>query len=276
MNNNILLDRPKIRFETHLKKPQNFPFIIRQHKDHRRSTFGIHENLELLYILDGEGVVLYNDIRHSVHKGDMVVVNSYAVHQVQSQGELPVFCLIIDREFCQYNGIDPTKLHFQSIIRNDPQASMLFGAIIDAYARKDDQFHNAAFKCTVLDMLIFLCRHYSESGSECPQTTPSFNHIRSAIGYMKANFAQKITMEDIAASTGLSKFHFIREFKRFTGQTPNHYLNAIRCEHARNLLESGLYSVKEVAFLCGFTNNSYFSSVFQKYIHMLPSQIHPT
>lgn len=92
---------------------------------------------------------------------------------------------------------------------------------------------------------------------------------------MKANFAQRLTSDEIAASAGLSKFHFLREFKRITGRTPTHYLNAIRCEYARSLLKSGRYSVKEAAFLCGFTNNSYFSSVFLKYTGMLPSQVQP-
>ena len=273
MNDKILLDRPKVRFESHLVKPQDFPFVIRQHKDHRRSTFGIHESLELLCVLDGEGVVLYDDMRHSVRKGDIVVVNSYAVHQVKAEGELPVFCLIIDRAFCQYNGIDPVGLQFQSVIRDDDRATELLGQMMEAYAMQEDPFHNAAFKCAVMNMLLYLCRNYSCPGSKQIQSTPSLEHVRNAVGYMKANFAQKITTEEIAGSTGLSKFHFVREFKRFTGHTPNHYLNAIRCEHARNLLESGLYSVKEVAFLCGFSNNSYFSGVFQRHTGILPSQV---
>ena len=92
---------------------------------------------------------------------------------------------------------------------------------------------------------------------------------------MRANYARKITSDDIAASAGLSKFHFQREFKRITGRTPNYYLNAIRCIYARRLLESGGYSVKEAAILCGFTNYSYFSSVFSRYTGLLPSQVLP-
>jgi len=275
MNNNILLDRPKIRFESHLVKNPEFPFHVRQHKDHRRSTFGIHESLELLWILDGEGFVLYDDVRHSVRKGDIIVVNSFAIHQVVSAGDLPIFCLIIDRKFCQYNGIDPSLLLFQSVIREDGQATALFQKMMEVYAAPEAPFYNAAFKCAVLDTLLYLCRHYSSPRQEGLPNSPSLEHVRSAMGYMKANFSQKLTVDDIAANAGLSKFHFLREFKRYTGRTPNHYLNAIRCEHARNLLESGNYSVKEVAFLCGFSNNSYFGNVFRQYTGCLPSQVHP-
>lgn len=275
MNNNILLNKPQIKFEQHLVKLPDFPFVVHQHKDHRRSTFGIHESLELLCFLDGEGVVVYDGMRHSVRKGDIIIVNTYAVHQVVSEGELPVFCLIIDRTFCRYNGIDPNRLLFQSIIRDDGQVTALFRQMMDAYVDREERFYNAAFKCAVLDLLLHLCRHYSVPRPEDQLNTPALEHVRCAIGYMKANFAQKLTADDIAASAGLSKFHFLREFKRFTGHTPNHYLNAIRCEQARNLLESGCYSVKEVAFRCGFANNSYFSNVFFRYTGLLPSQVHP-
>ena len=275
MNNNILLDKPNVRFETHARATAEFPFIIKRHKDHSKSPFGIHENLELLLFLDGNGAVLYDGNRYSVGKGDVVVVNSYTIHQVVSEEELPLFCLIIDRRFCQYCGVDPMGLHFQSLIRDDQQLSALFRKMMDAYEERDSQFGNPAFKCAVLELLLYLCRYYSTPRQEDASKSPALEHVRRAVGYMRANFAQKISCEDIAASAGLSKFHFQREFKRITGKTPNHYLNAIRCVHARRLLESGGYSVKEVAFLCGFTNNSYFSYVFCRYIGVLPSQVRP-
>ena len=186
-----------------------------------------------------------------------------------------MFCLIIDRKFCQYNGIDPIRLMFQSVIRDDEQVSARFRRLMEAYADRQDCFYNAAFKIAVLDILLYLCRHYSAPRPEELSQSPVLESVRRAMTYMKTNFAQKLTSDDIAASAGLSKFHFEREFKRLTGCTPTHYLNAIRCEYARNLLESSRYSVKEAAFLCGFTNNSYFSSVFRQYTGLLPSQVHP-
>ena len=275
MNNNILLDNPKVRFETHSRVTAEFPFIIKQPKDHRKSRVGIHENLELLYFLDGEGFVMYDGVRFAVGKGDVVVVNSFSIHQVVSERELPVFCLIIDRKFCQVCGIDPLGLQFQNIIRDDAQTSTLFSRMMAAYEAREDRFGDPAFKCAVLELLLHLCRCYSCPRQEDVSKASSLEYVRRAVGYMKANFAQKITSDDIAASAGLSKFHFQREFKRVTGRTPNHYLSAIRCTHARRLLESGRHSVKETAFLCGFTNHSYFSNVFRQYIGVLPSQIQP-
>lgn len=276
MNNNILLEQPKIRIETHTRTTLDFPFIVKQPKDHRKSRVGVHENLELLCFLDGVGSVLYDGAHYPVRKGDIVVVNSYTIHQVVSEKELPIFCLIIDRKFCRYCGIDPVALQFQPLIRGDEQLCSLYQQMITAYEHREDWFFHAAFKSAVLSLLLHLCRHYSSPRQEEPANPNTLERIHQALVFMKANFSRRITADDLAASAGLSKFHFQREFKRVTGRTPNHYLNAIRCAYARQLLESGHYSVKETALLCGFTNFSYFSDVFRRYSGVLPSQIHPT
>ena len=276
MNNNILLIESKVRFEAHATMTPDFPFIFHPYVTRSRKTFSLHENFELLYFLDGEGSMLYDGTRCPVRKGDIVAVNSYAPHHVITGEKSPHFCLIIGMDFCRYVGIDPNLLVFQRIIRDDAQATALFQQVMDAYAAQNDRFRNAEIKCAVLELLLFLCRRYSTPKTEAQLTqTPSLKYVHRAMGYMKANLSHKLSADEIAASVGLSKFHFLREFKRVTGYTLNHYLNTIRCEHARSLLESGQYTVKEAAFLCGFTNHSYFSNVFFKYIGMLPSQVKP-
>ena len=128
----------------------------------------------------------------------------------------------------------------------------------------------------VLNLLLHLCVHYSTPAAVDRLTQdPSLEHVHRATGFMKANLSRKLTIDEIAASAGLSKFHFLREFKRITGYTLIDYLNTIRCDYARSLLESGQCSVKETAFRCGFINNSYFSSVFRQYTGLLPSQVKP-
>lgn len=276
MNNNILLEQPKIRIETHTRTTPDFPFIVKQPKDHRKSRVGVHENLELLCFLEGAGFVLYDGVRYPVRKGDIVVVNSYTIHQVVSKTELPIFCLIIDRKFCRYCGIDPVALQFQPLIRGDEGLSGLYQQMMAVYESREDRFFNAAFKNAVLALLLHLCRRYSSPRREEPANPNTLERIHQTLMFMKANYARKITSDDIAASAGLSKFHFQREFKRVTGRTPNHYLNMIRCAQAQHLLETGQHSVKETAILCGFTNFSYFSNVFQQYIGVLPSQVRPT
>lgn len=275
MNNNILLNQPNINLETHPSMTADFPFVIHHHILHRPTSIGIHDDLELLFFPDGEGWILYDGTRIPIQKGDIVAVNTLVVHQVIPDPELNQFCLIINNSFCRYHGIDPSQLLFQRTIR-DPLGNTHFQSLIDA-CNNTDAFQNTAIKAAVLNLLLCVCRQYSAPKLALPShPAPALDYVRRAVAYMKANLSRKLTADEVAARVGLSKFHFLREFKRVTGQTMTHYLNAIRCEYARNLLESGQHNVKETAYLCGFTNNSYFSSVFFEYTGLLPSQVLPT
>lgn len=272
MNNNILLNAPKARFEPHLFKDPTLPFRFHRDVVRRQSVFNIHENVEMLLFLEGEGRVLYDGAPIPVTAGDIVVVNSYAPHQVMSDGELIQFCFIIDSTFCRYNSIDPARLQFQPLVR-DEQARDLFVRVMDACSGQD-VFRHAQIKCAALELLLHLCRNYSTPRTQ-PLSTgdPALAYVCSATEYIRGNLSGKLTAEVVASSVGLSKFHFLREFKRLTGFTLTHYINTVRCEYAQRLLEQGEYKVKEVAHLCGFSNHSYFSSVFRQYTGLYPSQM---
>ena len=272
MSNNILLNSPQARFEPHLCPDAALPFRFHRDTVLRQSVFNIHQNIELLLFLTGEGQVMYDGTPIPVAAGDVVVVNSYSAHQVTSDHGLTQFCLIIDSSFCRYNSIDPAQLQFQPHIRDEETQSLFRRAM--AACTGQDPFRTALIKSTVLELLVHLCRQYSCTRTK-PLTTadPALSYIRAATEYINQHLADNLTAENVAASVGLSKFHFLRQFKRLTGYTLTYYINAIRCEYAQRLLAQGDYKVKEVAHLCGFSNHSYFSSVFQQHTGMHPSQL---
>ena len=272
MSNNILLNSPNARFEPHLFTDTALPFRFHRDVVLRQSVFNIHQNIELLLFLTGEGTVMYDGTPIPVCAGDVVVVNSYSAHQVTSETGLTQFCLIIDSGFCRYNSIDPARLQLQPHIQ-DEHICTLFHRAMDACIGQDD-FRDALIKSTVLELLVHLCRQYSTPRTR-PLTTadPALAYIRAATEYINNNLSGNLTVEGVAASVGLSKYHFLRQFKRLTGYTLTHYINAVRCEYAQRLLEQGGHNVKEVAHLCGFSNHSYFSSVFFRHTGLHPSQL---
>ena len=271
MDNKIMLNSSKAIFEPHIRPERELPFMFHMNITQSSHVCNFHENIELLYFMQGNGHVEYDSKSYPVRAGDLIVVNTYAVHQVVSEETLTYFCLIIDSSFCKYNNIDVSTLHFTELIRDD-RFTPLFRQVID---ERNDQkpFKNTAIKLAVLEILLLLCRNYSSPQvANAPIKDSSQKHIRSAILYIKQNFSRKLTVEEVASATGLSKYHFMREFKRCTGCTLTDYVNFIRCERAKELLQTGQYKVKNVAFLCGFESESYFTSVFKKYTAALPSE----
>jgi AraC-like DNA-binding protein len=68
----------------------------------------------------------------------------------------------------------------------------------------------------------------------------------------------------LARRAGMSRFHFIRECRRVTGETPGRHLILQRVRRARELLLQTDFSVKQIAFQLGFSDQNYFSRVFTK------------
>lgn len=268
MNNNMLLKTTNAIFEPHIFNNVELPFIYHNSTVNSCDCLNFHENLELLYFKSGNGYVKYNKQFYHVTQGDVIVINSYATHQIIADANIERICLIIDNSFCKYHNIDTTHLYFTPFIKSDILKEH-FDKVVEKY-NCNNEFKYSEIKCAVLNLLLFLCRNYSTANDQIIRYS-SHKYIEQSIEYIKKNLGKKITADSVAAGVGLSKYHFLREFKKKTGFTLSNYINTIRCEYAKELLCSGRYTVKEVALLCSFDNFSYFTNVFKKHTGSLPS-----
>ena len=102
--------------------------------------------------------------------------------------------------------------------------------------------------------------------------SPTYSKIKPALIMMNTSFSNAdLGISVIAAEVGMSETYFRRCFEEQMNMTPLSYLCGIRIEHAKELLQSGFYSVKEIAPLCGFRDSKYFSFVFRKVCGVSPS-----
>lgn len=88
--------------------------------------------------------------------------------------------------------------------------------------------------------------------------------IRSAIQYMEEHYPESITLPEAAAHVGLSAEYLSRLFREETGVKFIVFLNNLKLKHALRLLETTNLKVYEVAEKVGYSNLSYFSTVFKK------------
>lgn len=88
--------------------------------------------------------------------------------------------------------------------------------------------------------------------------------VLAARAYLTAHYAERITLEDLARRFSVSKFHFQKQFKHFTGATPNEFLLMLRLNRAKELLRSTDRSVSQIACDVGIQNVSHFIDLFRK------------
>lgn len=88
-------------------------------------------------------------------------------------------------------------------------------------------------------------------------------YINEIISYIEEHYAEKLTLEQFARQHPINKYHLAKQFKRFTGFSPNEYIINTRITHAKELLKYSNMTVAEIANLVGIDNVSHFISLFR-------------
>lgn len=98
---------------------------------------------------------------------------------------------------------------------------------------------------------------------ECPQ------EIEKACECMRRHFSERISLDRICRYAGLSKSTLLRAFTKAKGVTPYRYLETIRINEAKLLLEKGVLPI-EAALQTGFSDQSHFTNYFSSFIGLAP------
>lgn len=88
--------------------------------------------------------------------------------------------------------------------------------------------------------------------------------------WLESNYHKNIHFPEVAKQFDLSLRNFNRRFKNALDQTPVDYLQKIRMNAARDLLQNTNLAIHEIADKVGCSDPSYFSSLFKKYLHTTP------
>lgn len=257
-----------MKYEFHKNITKNFPFILHDTVTITNTiAFPLHwhDTLEILNCIDGSGIVIVDSHTIEINKGSTVVINRGFSHTIQSEGILKYNCLIIDDEFLQNIVNIPATFNFTPLIYDNT----LNMHLCNIFKEKNEQAvgYELAIKANVFSALSIIYRLTGETVVKTDDTS-----IKHSINFIKNNFTEDISLDDIASSVSLSKSYFMRKFKEYTGCTVNEYLTSVRCKYAKHLLSQPNSSVTEVALQCGFSDISYFTKVFKKNIGVLPSQ----
>lgn len=102
------------------------------------------------------------------------------------------------------------------------------------------------------------------------QVGKSDNPVRDAMRYIHAEYARKLTLEDVAAIVYISPSYLSKLFNAETGQSFKDYLNDVRISESKKLLKSTEMSLLDISNTVGFVDQSYFSRVFKLRTGMTP------
>ena len=93
-----------------------------------------------------------------------------------------------------------------------------------------------------------------------------------AILYMKEHLEENLSTSAVAEQIGCSRSYFCILFKRLSGLSFGDYLQQVRIERAKELLQNTSDSVTEIAFSSGYNDIYYFNRVFRKAVNCSPME----
>ena len=97
--------------------------------------------------------------------------------------------------------------------------------------------------------------------------------IDTAIKYIHSNYCTgTISIEKLACECNVSTAYLRKLFASRFGVSPIQYINNLKLTRAKELLESNMYTVTEVCFLSGYSDESYFSRKFKETTGVSPSE----
>lgn len=90
--------------------------------------------------------------------------------------------------------------------------------------------------------------------------------------YVQTHYQTKLTLDEIAANAHLSKTYLCNIFKAETGETIANYINRVRIEKSKLLLPDDSLTIVQIANMCGFEDQSYFTKIFKSYTGITPKK----
>lgn len=105
-----------------------------------------------------------------------------------------------------------------------------------------------------------------------PKVEVRDNRIHQTLAYIRKHLDTRLDIDQLADKACMSKDHFIRIFKRETGETPNVYITKRKLEKAELALVTTDLSIRGVAQLVGYDDYSYFNRLFKKNAGITPQQ----
>ena len=143
-------------------------------------------------------------------------------------------------------------------------------AHMEALSGAPRRFAARSWRCGLIERVIALTA--SDRRAPAAPSGRETRRVIEAIRLVESDAARPLELKEMAAVAGMSKYHFLRVFRRLTGMTPHQYLISARLRRAALALTSSRGPVIAIALDAGFGDLSTFNKTFRAVFGLTPTQ----
>ncbi|WP_028402138.1 AraC family ligand binding domain-containing protein [Ectobacillus panaciterrae] len=232
-----------------------------------------HEYYVIGFIEEGQRYLVCKGEEYIINPGDLLLFNPYDTHSCeQIDGKtLDYRCInvkpeVMKKAVLEINGNENLPCFKQSVLYHSEIVSNLRELHLKI-SQGESEFKKEELFLYLLEELI---QTHSDLTILSPASETS-HEIKTVCNYLEENYTKTITLNDLSNLTGWSKYHLLRSFTKQKGISPYSYLETIRVNHAKKLLEQGVKPI-EVTFLTGFSDQSHLTKFFKRLVGLTPKQ----
>ncbi len=209
-----------------------------------------HDGLNLMYVIGDKVSVFINDREIHLNEGEVLSVSLPCVVKNNGRGRVYAINLngsLVDKYIKEVEGFELIPSIFIQMI------PLLIHQIVEGY-NNVAQSHIATVSFNILSVLSL-----NENKTSITNQT-----ITEAIKLINENYSMTYGVEELSRALNISKSHLVREFCKYTGTTPGKYLNSVRIDAVKILLEQTSLSLEAIAKQTGFSGDNYLCKAFKK------------
>lgn len=242
-----------------------------------------HEALELNLVLEGSVKVCTPAHVLTFQKGEAFFINSNILASMEGQPDCimdshlfhPVFLSGHFKSVFETKYVSPVtqNRHLELVpLHPDtgPQQKLISKlrqlSVLQAQADTEFQTRNL-----LSEIWLLLLEAIRSADSSVYTVAKNQDRILSMLAFIQENYAEKLTLEQIAAAAAVSTRECLRCFRTCIRQSPMEYLMDYRIQAAKKFLESTDLAVTEIALRCGFNSSSYFTKQFHRLCGKTPA-----
>lgn len=247
-----------------------------------------HEEIEFLVITKGEALVHLGGAVCPVRENSICIIPSNQLHLLTCERyrRLDFFAIVFHIDFLRSMGNDIVqKKYLEGYLSSGAACHVINPAdaweqqLLQCLCSIRETFHAKEYayelliKIRLLEALHLLVTNIAHDRNTV-ESTPDHRivTVKSMMEYLRRNYDDDITLEQLEKEFGLSRGHICRLFKSITYMTPFAYLNYHRINQSLDFLEHSDDEISVIAMKSGFNNISYYNRTFRKYMHMTPSE----
>lgn len=210
-------------------------------------------------------------------QSEFVLVPAGAQHKVIWNQEIEYILLLLEPNYIAQiarEEIYPESVELVPYFAQSDPLIYQIGLALKRELQSGSQSNRLYIEAATMMLSAHLLRHYSISQPSLSVNVGGMSKaiLNQVIEFIDAYLTQNLSVSQIAASVGMSQFHFTRLFKQSTGVTPYQYVIGRRVALAKQLLASPKLSVTQVSQQLGFSNPNQFSHFFRKHAGLSPNQ----